>query len=377
MNFSVSEDVEAVRSLSEQILGDACAPEHLTQLEHDEGGDGYDAALWQALADANLLGVAIPEPHGGSALGLSALYALLEEAGRTTAAAPLLPTLVYGALPIARFGTEAQQQRWLPGVARGEIRLTAAFEEFGNDDPKRPGTRATTDGDDFVINGEKVCVPAVAGAARILVPARLEGGDVALFLLDPASAGVAIEAGTATNWERQSRLSLTDVRVSRDDLLGEQQNATEAIAWLEDRALTALCAVQLGVSQAALKMTAAYTSTRKQFGREIATFQAISMRTADAFIDIEAMRSTFWQAAWRLENELPSETEVAAAKWWACRGGNRVAHTAQHLHGGMGSDVDYPIHRYFLWAKQLELTLGGAGVHLARIGRALAETPAN
>ena len=132
-----------------------------------------------------------------------------------------------------------------------------------------------------------------------------------------------------------------------------------------------LCAIQLGVAEEALRRTAEYITQRKQFNRPIATFQGVTMRAADAYIDIECMRSTLYQAAWRLSAGLSAGPEVAAARWWACRGGQRVVHTAQHLHGGIGSDVDYPIHRFFLWSKQLELMLGGASQQLARLGRML------
>ena len=127
-------------------------------------------------------------------------------------------------------------------------------------------------------------------------------------------------------------------------------------------------------AEAALKRTSEYISSRKQFGREIATFQAVSMRAADAFIDLECMKSTLWQAIWRLEQELPAKSESAIAKWWAAIGGNRVVLSAQHLHAGTGADIDYPIHRYFLWVQQLAISLGGAGEQIARIGAEFAES---
>ena len=156
------------------------------------------------------------------------------------------------------------------------------------------------------------------------------------------------------------------------DLLGDPASGAGITRWIVEHARVAVAALQLGVAEEALRRTAEYTTTRKQFGRPIGTFQAVTMRSADAFIDIECMRSTLWQAAWRLEEGLPAEREVAAAKWWAAMGGHRVVHAAQHLHGGTGADIDYPIHRYFLWAQQLALTAGSAGAQLAEIGASLA-----
>jgi len=312
MDFSFSEEQNAVRELARQIFGDACAHEHLAELERDPDGDGVDRVLLHSLAEANLLGVALPEKVGGSDYGLAALLILLEEAGRHLAPVPLLSTLVNGAQTIA------------------------------------------------------------ASVERILVPASTEGGGVAVFLVDPKAKGVTLEAAVANNYERQFRVSLDGVEVGPDDVLADPTKGAEVARFMHRLTRVATAALHLGVAEEALRRTAEYTSTRKQFGRAIGTFQAVTMRCADAFIDVECMRSTLWQAIWRLEQNLPADVEVAAAKWWACRGGNRVVHAAMHLHGGIGADIDYPIHRYLLWSKQLELTAGGAGVQLAEIGAELA-----
>jgi len=372
MDFTFTEEQEAVRELARQILGDACEAEHLAALERDAEGDGLDHDLWKSLAEANLLGVAVPEKQGGSDMGLGALYALLEEAGRALAPVPLLQTLVYAALPIVAFGTDAQRDRWLPGVVSGETLLSAALHELGGDNAAHPSVRAQASGDAWVLTGMKVCVPLADAAARILVPAAAGEGRTGVFLVDPKAQGVLLERGFANNFERQFVLTLDGVEVGPDDVLGDPQAGAEIVDWVVERARTAIAAMELGVCEAALRMTAGYTATRKQFGRPIGTFQAVTMRAADGFIDLECMRSTLWQAAWRLEEGLSAAAEVNAAKWWACRGGNRVVHTAMHLHGGTGADVDYPVHRYFLWSKHLELLLGGAGQQLAEIGAAAA-----
>jgi alkylation response protein AidB-like acyl-CoA dehydrogenase len=159
--------------------------------------------------------------------------------------------------------------------------------------------------------------------------------------------------------------------VSADAVLGEPGDGAGIVEWITDRALVGLCAIQVGVAEEALRRTADYAGQRKQFDRPIATFQGVAMRAADAYIDVECMRSALDQAAWQVSAGLPAGREIAAAKWWACRGGERVVHTAQHIHAGIGSDIDYPIHRFFLWSKQIELTLGGASHHLARLGAML------
>ena len=145
-----------------------------------------------------------------------------------------------------------------------------------------------------------------------------------------------------------------------------------SIEELHTRALVGLCAIQLGVAERALRMAAAYTTQREQFGRPIGSFQAVQQRMADAFIDVEAIRWTTWHAAWLIAQERPAERAARIAKFWAAEAGARVAASAQHVHGGIGIDTTYPLHRYFLWAKHNELALGPATAQLARLGNAYA-----
>ncbi len=150
----------------------------------------------------------------------------------------------------------------------------------------------------------------------------------------------------------------------------------DAVHWLVARATVALCALQLGVLERALELTAAYAREREQFGRPIGSFQAVAQRLADGYIDVEAARLTMWEAAWRIAQPLSCPTEIATAKFWAAEAGHRVAHTAVHVHGGTGIDTDGALHRYFVAAKRNEFALGGATDQLRRLGRELAETPA-
>jgi alkylation response protein AidB-like acyl-CoA dehydrogenase len=209
----------------------------------------------------------------------------------------------------------------------------------------------------------------------MLVPARTEDGQLGVFVVDPKADGVGIEVGLNNHHERVGLVTLDGVRVGAEDVLGSPGEGDEIVSWLVDRARVALCALQVGVCEEALRQTAAYTSTRKQFGREIGAYQGVSLRAADAYIDMECMRSTLLLAGWRLEQGLDATKEVAAAKWWACEGGSRVVHSAQHLHGGTGSDIEYPIHRFFLWQRSIEMGLGGAGIQLERLGQLMAAEP--
>jgi alkylation response protein AidB-like acyl-CoA dehydrogenase len=228
-----------------------------------------------------------------------------------------------------------------------------------------------------VLDGVKTCVPAGTIADRVLVPATSPDGIV-IAVVDTAASGVSRERQITTSGRPEAYLTLSGVRVAAGDVVGSPAGSpagAEILAWMVERATASLCAIAIGVCEEALRMTAEYTKTREQFERPIATFQAVGQRAADAYIDTEAIRLTAWQAAWRLSEGLPATAEVAVAKFWAAEGGQRVVHAAQHLHGGIGVDLDYPIHRYFRWAKVLELTLGGASPSLLRLGASLTNQP--
>jgi alkylation response protein AidB-like acyl-CoA dehydrogenase len=372
VDFSLSSEQETVRDLARKIFSERCSDERTRQLERS--GVWYDEELWAELVKANLAGLALPEDVGGSGFGMLEVALVLQEAGRSLAPVPWFASLVLGGLPLARFGSEAQRQRWLVPAAGEGLVLTAALVETGSADPARPRVSARPDGKGWRLDGVKECVPAGLRAGLLLVPAATPDG-VGVFLVEPGGAGVALEREIATNREPQARLTLDGAKLPDGAVLGDPSGGAEIVEWLLDRALVGLCAIQLGVAEEALRRTAEYTRTRKQFGRPIASFQGVTLRAADAYIDLEAMRSTLLHAAWRVAEGLPARAEVAAAKWWACRGGQRVVHTAQHLHGGIGADVDYPIHRFFLWSKQLDLTLGGASRQLARLGALLVAEP--
>jgi hypothetical protein len=372
MDFAFTEEQESIRALAAEILGAEATAERVKAAEREP--DWTDAGLWKQLAEANLLGVAIPEAHGGMGMGFLELCVLLHEAGRAVAPGPWLATLVHGALPLAVFGTEAQREAWLPRVAAGTARLAAALEDAGSAEGAPPATRARADGSGCVLDGAKRAAPGAGAADLVLVPAS-DARGVGIYLVDPRAAGVSLVASVTSTGEPLFDLALVGVRVPVAARLGgPDADGAAILRWLAPRALTALAALQAGVSDRALAITADYVKERVQFGVPIGSFQAVQHRVADGFIDLEAMRWTLWRAAWRLAEGLPAERDAAVAAYWAAEGGSRIANAGLHLHGGLGADVDYPIHRHFLWSKALELQGGGASALLARLGRDLART---
>jgi len=372
MNFKFSEEEEITKELAAQILRAGTSFDRLRQIEKDEAGPGFDRDLWRQLAEANLIGLPIAESYGGQGFSFLALCLLLEEAGRTLAPIPLFESVVLGLLPIEKFGSDGLRKDLLPKVVAGEAILTAAFTEIG-DAPlaRKARTRAVASKGGFELTGQKLCVPYASSATKILVSASGDAG-LGLFLVSPHAKGVTLAAQKTTAHERQYVVTLERVEVSGDDVIALPGRGEEVFDWLTPRASTALAAIGVGAAAEGLRQTAEYTSTRKQFGREIGSFQGVSLRAADAYIDVEAMRSTMWQAAWRIDNGNDGTKAAAVAKWWACMGGHRVSHTCQHLHGGIGADIDYPIHRFFLRLKHIAMTLGGANEQLALLGSIMA-----
>ncbi len=379
MDFKLSDEQLAVTEAATGLFSGLVDAERIAAVECS--AERIDRDLWQALADADLLGLAIPAADGGAGYGLMELCLLLEAQGNAVAPVPLWATLVLGAFPIAYFGSEAQRGRWLPGVVAGEVILSAALNGSASSPTSMPPVRATASGsgsesgsgDGWVLEGTELAVPQAHLAERIVVPARAEDGGVLLALVDPQASGVTLERAVTTNREIHPHLHLAAVSVAPGDLLVGPDLGRSVLDFMLVAATIALCALQVGVCEAALTRTATYLNSRQQFGRPLSTFQGTMLRAADAAIDIEAMRVTWQNAAWRFDTGRDAADAARVAKWQASERGQRTVHATQHLHGGMGADISYPIHRYFLWGKQIELLLGGPSAQLARLGADIAE----
>ena len=349
MDFGLTEEQVELAGLTRKILAGREAP-------------------WADLAASGVLAAGLPTSLGGAGLGLLEQCSVLIELGRAASDVPYLASIVLGAGALAAFGTAAQRERWAGPAGRGAVVLTAALAEEDGDDPRVPSTRAERADGPWVLTGVKTAVDAAPEADLFLVPCATPDG-VRVFLVAPSDAGVGVEPQRLTDFASAGRVVLSGVALDDDRVLG----GAEVADWLVARATVGLCAVQSGVIERALELTAEYAKSRVAFGRPIGSFQAVTQRLADAYVDVEAVRLTLWQAAWLLSSgDCGADVAVAVAKFWAAEAGHRVAHTAVHVHGGIGVDVTYPVHRYFVAAKQHEFALGGATAQLRRIGGALA-----
>ncbi|CAH0990887.1 Acyl-CoA dehydrogenase FadE27 [Sinobacterium norvegicum] len=368
MDFSFSEQQKDVQNLARQILTEEVSTERLAEVDQQQYR--FDEPLWAKLAEAGLLGVAIAENNGGMGFDFTELCFFIEEVGRTVAPVPVIPALVSAGLPIQHFGSDEQKNRLLPNLINGSSLLSAALMEIGGEDPAAPVTRAEKSGGGFVINGIKTAVPFADKADRILVSVAV-GDEVAVLLVNPKAEGVSLERLKVTSGEPQFEMTLENVVVDGADVLARSGGAV-VMDWLSQRTITAYAAMQVGISDKSMRMTASYTAERKQFGVPVATFQAVGHRAANSFIDVECLKLTTYQAASLLETEDDAGVEVDIAKVWAGDVGHRVSYASQHLHGGIGIDKDYPLWRYCLWARHIELTLGSSASTLARLGKRIA-----
>jgi 3-oxocholest-4-en-26-oyl-CoA dehydrogenase beta subunit len=365
MDFSTTEAADDLGGLVRTITESVCTPEHQRSLDGLE--QRFDRDLWGKLIEADVLSAASPELLGGGGFGVLEQTAVLVALGRQLAAVPYLESVVLGAGALAKFGSEALQQEWaVPAVGGSKILAVALDGEMG-----QGPVQATASGDGFGLTGSRTQVAYGPVADAFLVPAETESGT-SVFLVSRNDSGVSVTPQNTTGHGSVGHVELQGVVVDAGRVVG----GSDVVAWLTTHGTLGRSAFQLGVLERALELTAEYAREREQFDRPIGSFQAVSSRLADGYIDIKGLRLTLTQAAWRLSEDLPADIDVASAAFWAADAGHRVAHTTVHVHGGVGIDLDHPVHRYFLAAKQTEFAVGGATGQLLRIGRELADTPA-
>ena len=370
MDFTLDEQQQAVADLAERIFTDALAPDLQTERLRvvEATDDWFDRDLWQVLADAGLLGIALGADMGGAGLDAVALALLLRAQGAHVAPMPLLPSAV-ASLVVDRHGDDTQRQTLLPGVVAGTTILTVAIQELLDDRLDEPSCSFMIESSGGCqtgrLTGRKVVVEHLSTADYLLVTASTADGP-RVILVNRSSEGIAAQTGPSTRLQPLSDLTFTDAP-------GQVVGGPAAVTALLDHLRMGVCATQLGVTERALALTAEYTSTREQFGRPIATFQAVGQRLADQFVNVGGIRLATLSAAWRLANDRDATEDLLVAKWWASERATDVANATQHVHGGMGVATDYPLHRYTLWNKHLAMSLGAGNQALRGLGALLAD----
>ncbi|MEU2727411.1 acyl-CoA dehydrogenase [Streptomyces griseoviridis] len=377
MDFTFSEEQQAAAEAARGVFADV-APDSVPSPSMVVGAvaDDFDRALWARLAEADLLSLLLDPDEGGAGLDAIALCLVLRESAKVLARVPLLEHSAAAATIQAHGGPEPRSAL-VARAGRGELVLTVAASGRTGHDPAELAVTARQDGDAWLLDGVQTAVPWAQTADHIVVPARSTTGDsrTLLAVVPRGQEGTDIAEQISTTGERLGELRLESARIPAASVI-DSDGAWEE---LRDLLTTGTCALALGLGERVLRMSGEYTGKREQFGFPVATFQAVAMQAADRYIDLRAMEVTLWQAAWRIATRspgaLPAAGDVAVAKIWAAEGVRRVVQTAQHLHGGFGADVEYPLHRYHAWAKQLELSLGPAAAHEEALGDLLAAHP--
>jgi alkylation response protein AidB-like acyl-CoA dehydrogenase len=374
MDFSTTEAADDLGGLVRTITDSVCTPEH--QRELDGLDQRFDRNLWGKLIEADVLSAAAPESLGGGGFGVLEQVAVLVALGRQMAAVPYLESAVLGAGALAKFGSSALQQEWATSAINGSKILAIALDGEMGEGP----VQATASGSGYKLTGSRTQIAYGPVADAFLVPAETDSGTK-VFLVAAGDSGVTVSPLDTTGHGSVGHLELRGVEVGGDRVVGGGSSIAgsaggDVAAWLTTHGTLGRSAFQLGVLERALELTSQYAREREQFDRPIGSFQAVSSRLADGYIDVKGLRLTLTQAAWRLSEDLPADLEVGTAAFWAADAGHRVAHTTVHVHGGVGIDLDHPVHRYFLAAKQTEFAVGSATGQLLRIGRELADTPA-
>ncbi|MFI7499355.1 acyl-CoA dehydrogenase family protein [Streptomyces sp. NPDC049687] len=376
MDFTFTEEQQAAAEAARGVFA-GVAPDGVPSPALTRGrpvADDLDRALWARLAAADLLSLLLDEESGGAGLDAVALCLVLREAGKVLARVPLLESSAAAAAVQAYGGPEARSALLAP-AGRGELVLTVAASGRTGHDAAELAVTARQDGDAWVVDGAQTAVPWAYEADFVVVPARTGDDRSVLVLVARGQEGAVLAEQVSTTGERLGELRLESARIPSAYVI----TADGAWEWLRALLATGTCALALGLGDRVLGMTSDYASKREQFGHPIASFQAVAVQAADRYIDLRAMEVTLWQAAWRIASgasgALPASGDVAVAKIWASEGVRRIVQTAQHLHGGFGADVDYPLHRYHAWAKHLELSLGPAAAHEEALGDLLAAHP--
>lgn len=355
MDFTRGEAELEVSRLAAQVLG---APGR----DEPARAADLDTATWKELAQAGLLALALPAGLGGDGLGVLEVAALLTETGRHAARVPALATLALGVLPVTRCAPADAQQALLAGVASGDAILTAAIREPSDPMPPVPVTVARQSGDRARVCGVKLGVPYAAAARWILVPARLDGGGTAVAAVEADAAGLSCQRTHSSSGLPEYTVRLDRTPVSH--LLADG----DPVAEMYRLAVAGACAVADGALAAALELTTSYIGSREQFGRPLATFQAVAQQIADVYIAARTVHLATMSACWRLAAGLDAGRDVDVAGYWLAEHAPAALRTCHHLHGGIGMDVTYPLPRYSALVSDLVSLIGGAGYRLDLLG---------
>ncbi len=375
MALVLNEDQLMLKDAAAGFLAEKAPIAELRRLR-DEGSDtGYSQPLWADMAAMGWPGIAIPEAYGGLGFGYTGLGIVLEQMGRNLSASPLQSSILVGASAIVRLGSDAQKETLLPKLAAGELTLALAIQEGNHHAPHKTAMSAHRDGDDWVLDGRKVLVFDGHGADTLIVVARSAGAagedaGLSLFLVDAGAAGVNIERVAMLDSRNSATVTLDQVRVGVDALLGPEGDAFGPLQWVLDIANIGLSAELLGLSVEAFERTMAYLKERKQFGVPIGSFQGLQHRAAEMYAQLELARSIVLKALQAADAEEAGLSALASAcKAKLCEVATLVTNEAIQMHGGIGMTDEFDIGFFIKRARVAQQAYGDYSYHLDRFAR--------
>ena len=366
MDLDLSEDQKMLRKTARDFLANECTKQFVREMELDE--KGYSPQLWLKMAELGWLGLPFPESYGGGGGSFLDLVVLLEEMGRACLPSPYLPSVVLSGLTILEAGTDGQKQQFLPAISRGDIFTFALTESNGNYDAASIQAKSTQGKEGYAISGTKLFVPYAHVAEDMLCLARTKEGSsveegLSIFIVEVDGPGIGSTVLNTIASDKQCEVMFDRVKVARENILGEPDQAWQTVEKTLQWAAIAKCAEMVGAAQQVLEMSVAYAKERVQFDRPIGSFQAIQHHCANMLIDIDGMRYLTYEAAWLLSSGLPAAKEVAMAKTWVSEATGRVVRLGHQIHGGVGYTIDHDLQLYYRRGKAAQALFGDASFH--------------
>ena len=368
MALVLNEEQQMLAEAARVFLNDRAPVSHLRKLRDAGDAAGYSSDLWSEMAELGWPAVLVAEEHGGLGYGFVGIGLLLLQCGRTLTPSPLLSTAMMGVAILERYGSDAQRETLLPGIAAGERVLAVAVDDTGRHRPEVTRCRAAAKDGGFVLNGTKVAVVDGHVADTLIVSAALGDRDQpALFLVSADGDGVRTKIVELFDTHKAATVTLDDVHVGDDALLGQPGDGAAAPGYLLDVGRIGQSAEMLGIAEEAFERTVAYLKERKQFGVPIGSFQALQHRAAIMYGEIELCRSAVLNALQSLDagtDELPTIASMTKAKM--SETAHRVTTEAVQMHGGIGMTDEYDIGFFLKRCQILETLYGDRYYHIDR-----------
>ena len=372
MALILNEEQQSLKDIASEFLQSNAPITHFREIRDTQNELGYDESLWMEMVNLGWSGILIPEEYGGFDFGMVGMGSILEEAGKTLTPSPLFSTGVLGASLLTLGGNDSQKQTYLPQIVDGTLTTALALEESNRHSPYSIDTLAKKNGDQFIISGCKNFVIDGHSSNLLIVAARTEGSvndesGITLFLVNSDSQGVEITKTSMVDSRNAANIKFSDVTVSSDNILGEENNGASLLEVVLDRAQIAISAEMLGNASQAFNLTLEYLKERKQFGAVIGTFQALQHRAAEMYSELELTKSSVIAACNAVdENSNDLRRMASLAKFKSGETNHLITNEAVQMHGGVGVTDEYDVGLFMKRARVTEQIFGNSEYHIDR-----------